>query len=141
MEEIAMKKPKTVANLLMVADICIEAFETGLDFWSLVARGYQKEGMIGRSTPQNEEIRRTMEDTAIAENNPQIRKKEDPSDAPTVQRSVKSIAPRDMIWKNAKLFWITKRCRLQQCRHPKIPVGESIAGRSPMETSIWQKST
>jgi hypothetical protein len=28
MEEIAMKKPKTVANLLTVADICIEAFKT-----------------------------------------------------------------------------------------------------------------
>jgi hypothetical protein len=27
MEEIAMKKPKTVANLLTVADVCIEASE------------------------------------------------------------------------------------------------------------------
>jgi hypothetical protein len=27
MEEIAMKKPKTVADLLVVADICIEASE------------------------------------------------------------------------------------------------------------------
>jgi hypothetical protein len=27
MEEIAMKKPKTMANLLAVADVCIEAFE------------------------------------------------------------------------------------------------------------------
>jgi hypothetical protein len=26
-EEIAMKKPKTMANLLTVADVCIEAFE------------------------------------------------------------------------------------------------------------------
>jgi hypothetical protein len=26
-EEIAMKKPKTVADLLMIADTCIEAFE------------------------------------------------------------------------------------------------------------------
>jgi hypothetical protein len=55
--------------------------------------------MIRRSTPRNKEIRR------IAENNPQIRRKGDPSDAPTVQRSgVKSIALMDMIWKNAKLF-------------------------------------
>jgi hypothetical protein len=63
-----------------------------------VARGYQKEGMIRRTTPQNEEIRRTAEDTATVENNPQIRRKGDPSDAPTAQRSgVKSIAPMDMI--------------------------------------------
>jgi hypothetical protein len=27
MEEIAMKKPKTVADLLAVTDVCIEAFE------------------------------------------------------------------------------------------------------------------
>jgi hypothetical protein len=54
-EEIAVKKPKTVANLLTVADVCIEASE---------ARGKdQEEGMIGKSIPWNEEIRRTMEDT------------------------------------------------------------------------------
>jgi hypothetical protein len=49
--------------------------------------------MIKRSTPQNEEIRRTTEDTATTENNTQIRRKGDPSDAPTTQRSgVKSNA-------------------------------------------------
>jgi hypothetical protein len=61
--------------------------------------------MIRRSTLRNEGIRRTAEDTATAKNNPQIRRKRDPSDALTAQRSgVKSIAPMDMIWKNAKLF-------------------------------------
>jgi hypothetical protein len=107
-----------------------------------MAKAHQEEGMIGRSTPWNEEIRRTAEDTVTAENNPQIRRKGDHSNAPTAQRSgTKSIAPMDMIQKNAKLFWITKRCRLQQRRHPKIPAGESIAGRSPTEMSIWRKST
>jgi hypothetical protein len=81
--------------LLAVADVCTKA---GLDFWSLMARGYQREGMIGRSTPRNEEIRRTTEDTVTAENNTQIRSKGDPSNAPTAQRSgAKSIAPMDMI--------------------------------------------
>jgi hypothetical protein len=61
--------------------------------------------MIESSTPWNEEIRRTTEDTATAENNTQIRWKGDPSDPLTAQRSgVKSIAPMDMIWKSAKLF-------------------------------------
>jgi hypothetical protein len=46
-----------------------------------------------------------MEDTATAENNTQIRRKGDPSDAPTAQRSgAKSITLMDMIWKSAKLF-------------------------------------
>jgi hypothetical protein len=66
--------------------------------------------MIRRSTPRNEEIRRTAEDNAIAENNTLIRRKGDPSDAPTMQRSgVRSIAPMDMIKKSIKLFWIIKR--------------------------------
>jgi hypothetical protein len=107
-----------------------------------MARSHQEEWMIGRSTPRNEEIRRATEDTTTAENNPQSRRKGDPSDAPTAQRSsVKSIAPMDMIWKNARLFYIIKRCHLQQRRHPKIPAGESIAGKSPTEMIIWRKST
>jgi hypothetical protein len=93
--------------------------------------------MIGRSTPRNEEIRRTAEDTGIAKNNPQIRRKGDPSDAPTVQKSgVESIAPMDLIWKSANFFWIAKKYCHQQRRHPKITVGESIAESSQTETSI-----
>jgi hypothetical protein len=63
-----------------------------------MARGHQEKGMARRSTPQNEEIRRTAEDTGTAENNSQIRRKKDPSDAPMAQKSgVRSIAPMDMI--------------------------------------------
>jgi hypothetical protein len=98
--------------------------------------------MTGRSTLQNEEIRRIAEDTSIAGNNTLIRRKGDPSDAPTTQRSgVRSIALMDMIWKSAKLFWIIKRCHPQQRRHPKIPAVENIAERCSTEMSIWQKST
>jgi hypothetical protein len=54
--------------------------------------------MIERSTPRNDEIRRTMEDTAIVGNNTLIRRKGDISDAPIMQRSgLRSIAPMDMI--------------------------------------------
>jgi hypothetical protein len=43
------------------------------------------------------------------ENNTQIRRKGDPSDAPTMQRSgAKSIALMNMIWKSVKLFCIVK---------------------------------
>jgi hypothetical protein len=38
-----------------------------------MARGHQEKGMTGRTTPQNEDIRRTAEDTGTTENNPQIR--------------------------------------------------------------------
>jgi hypothetical protein len=98
--------------------------------------------MTGRSTAQNEEIRRTTEDTDTAENNPQIRRKRDPSSAPMAQKSgTRSIVPMVLIWKSAKLFWIAKESRHQQHRHPKIPIGESIVERSPTEMSIWRKST
>jgi hypothetical protein len=97
--------------------------------------------MTGRSTPRNEEIRRTVEDTGTVENNPQIRRKRDPSDAPMAQKSgARSIVPIDMIWKSVKLFCIAKECHHQQCRHPKIPIGESITERSLTEMRIWHKS-
>jgi hypothetical protein len=57
--------------------------------------------MIRRSTPWNEEIRRAVEDTAIAENNTPIRREGEPSDVPIIQRSgARTIAPMDMIWKS-----------------------------------------
>jgi hypothetical protein len=89
-----------------------------------------------------EEIRRTAEVAGTTRNNPQIRRRRDPSDTPMMQRSgVRSIVLMDMIWKSAKLFWITKGCHHQQRRHLKIPVGESIAERFPTAMSIWRKST
>jgi hypothetical protein len=48
-EEIVMKKPKTVADLLVVTDVCIEPPKPGLDFWNLGARGPQGRRMITRS--------------------------------------------------------------------------------------------
>jgi hypothetical protein len=108
MEEIAVKKPKTVANLLTVADVCIEASEARARL--LESRGKDpEEGMIGKSIPLNKEIRRTRE-----------------------RSGAKSITLMDMIWKSAKLFWIAKRCRLQQHRHPKIPAGEISDGDKHM---------
>jgi hypothetical protein len=56
-----------------------------------------------------------------------------------VKIEVSSI-PMDMIWKSAKLFWITKENRHQQRQQLKIPVGESIIERSPTKMSIWQRS-
>jgi hypothetical protein len=98
--------------------------------------------MTGKSTPWNEEIRRTAEDTGTAKNNSQIRRKGNPSDALMAQKSgARSIVPMDMIWKSAKLFWITIECCHHQHRHLKIHVGESIAEISPMEVSIWWRST
>jgi hypothetical protein len=61
MEEIAMKKPKMVDDLLVVADICIEASEAWARLLESHGKGPSKKGMTGRSTLQNEEIRRIIE--------------------------------------------------------------------------------
>jgi hypothetical protein len=98
--------------------------------------------MTGRSTPWNEEIRETAEDTGTTEKNSQIRRKGDPSDAPMTHKSgARSTIQMGMIWKSAKLFWIAKECCHQQRRHLKVPVGESTVERSLTEMSIWRKST
>jgi hypothetical protein len=60
-EEIAMKKPKTVANLLAVADICVDAFEARDDFWSPGVRGPQGRRIV-RSTQLNLGGRKDRED-------------------------------------------------------------------------------
>jgi hypothetical protein len=54
--------------------------------------------MTRRSTPQNEEIRKTAEGTGTVENNSQIRRKRDPSDALMTQKSgARSIVSINMI--------------------------------------------
>jgi hypothetical protein len=67
MKEIAIKKPKTVADLLMVPDVCTEASEARARLLESRGKGPLRKRMIGRSTPRNEEIRRIAEDTATAE--------------------------------------------------------------------------
>jgi hypothetical protein len=70
-----------------------------------VARGHQEKGMTDRSTPRNEEIRGTAEDTSTTENNSHIRRKGDPFDAPMTQKSgARFIVPMGMIWKSVKLL-------------------------------------
>jgi hypothetical protein len=67
--------------------------------------------MTGRSTPRNEEIRETVEDTVTMESNSQIRRRGDPSDALMMQKNgARCIAPIGMIWKSANLFCTTKEC-------------------------------
>jgi hypothetical protein len=94
--------------------------------------------MIGRSTLLTREITRTEEITDITVSSPQSRRKRGPSGIPTMQKSgARFIAPQDMIWRSARLFWITRRCRYQQCRHLRIPVGANTIERILTVTSIW----
>jgi hypothetical protein len=99
-EEIAMKKPKMVANLLAVVDTCIEASEAWARLFESHARGPKRRSMM------------------IVASSTLIKKKRGLFVILTTQRSdVRSIVPQGTIWKSVKLFWIKRRCRHQQCRH------------------------
>jgi hypothetical protein len=72
MEEIAMKKSKTVVDLLAVADVCIEASEARTRLWNPRARGPKGRRIVG-STQLTEAITRTEETVDIAASNPRSR--------------------------------------------------------------------
>jgi hypothetical protein len=70
--------------------------------------------MIGKATQLIGEIEKIVETAdimGIASISPRFIKRIGISIALMMQRSgVRSIAPQDMIWKSAKLFWIIRRC-------------------------------
>jgi hypothetical protein len=51
--------------------------------------GHQEKGMARKSIPLNEEIRRTTEVTGTTRNNPQIRRRRDPSDVQWCRKVVR----------------------------------------------------
>jgi hypothetical protein len=55
-EEITMKKPKTVANLLMIIDVCTESSKARTQLLEFCGKGPSKKRRIGRSTQLTEEI-------------------------------------------------------------------------------------
>jgi hypothetical protein len=57
MEEIAMKNPKTVAELLMVADVCIEASEAQARLLNLAARGPRRRNRTDRGDGRDHRYR------------------------------------------------------------------------------------
>jgi hypothetical protein len=113
-EEIAMKKPKMVAILLAVADICIEASEARAQLLEPRGKGPSRKrddrevNTIERGDQKDHGGHRYRRKQSLDQ------KKKDPSGAPMAQKSgARYIVPMDMIWKSTKLFWITKKCHHQ----------------------------
>jgi hypothetical protein len=114
-EEIAMNYPKMVADLLAVADVCIEASEDQAQLLESCGKGPTKKNQDDRDVnTTNREIAKIVEIAdivGIASSSPRIRRKRGISIALMMQRSgVRSIVLQDTIWKSAKIFWITRRC-------------------------------
>jgi hypothetical protein len=140
-KEIVMKKPRTVADLLAVADVCIEAFEARARLFESCGKGasQRRSRTIGKSTQLTGEIAKITE---TASNSSRIRKRRGISIALMIQRSgVRSIVPQDVIWRSAKLFWIVRRCHHQQHRWPRNPVGVNTTGLiPPPPMNRWERS-
>jgi hypothetical protein len=133
-EEIAMKKPKTVADLLTIANVCIEASEAQAQLLESRAKGPSRRRDDRKVNTAEREDQKDRGGYHYRRKQSSDQKEKRPFQRPDSVE--KRIAPMDMIWKNAKLFCIAKRCRLQQHRHPKILIGRSLT-----EMSIWRKST
>jgi hypothetical protein len=84
----------------------------------------------------------TADTVETTTSSPQIKKRRCLSVDLTTQRSgVRSITPQDMICKDVKLFWITRRFNHQQHMWPRSPNRKSIVGPIlPMMMSRWEKS-
>jgi hypothetical protein len=111
MEEIAMKKPETVADLLLAVDVCIEASKA--QAWLLKSCGKgpsrKKDDREVNTAERGDQRDRGGHHTV--ESNSQIRRRGDPSDALMMQKSgARCIAPIGMIWKSANLFCTAKEC-------------------------------
>jgi hypothetical protein len=142
-EEITMKKPKMVADMLGVADTCIEASKAQARLLESRGKGPSKKKRDDRGVnTTNQETTRTAEIMSIMASNPLLRNKRGLFVALMTQRSgVRSIVPQDTIWKSVKLFWIGRRCHCQQRRCHNMPVGVNITQRILLTTmSRWGRS-
>jgi hypothetical protein len=74
-KEITMKKPKIVAGLPAVADVCIEASEAWARLLESRGKGMSRKRKIKRLTQLTEAIARTKETTDIVASNPRSRKR------------------------------------------------------------------
>jgi hypothetical protein len=146
-EEITMNKPKTMADLLAIADVCIEASKARALRLESCGKGPQKRSrMIRRSTQPIVEIVGITEIMEIADIagitsiNPQIRRRKDHSIILLMQRcGARSIIPLDTIWNGANIFWITRRCHHQH-RWPKNPIESNIVKLIPTMRIRWGRS-
>jgi hypothetical protein len=98
-EEITMKKPKMVADMLGVADTCIEASEAQARLLESRGKGPSKKKRDDRSVNTiDQETTRTAEIMSIMASNPLLRYKRGLFVALMTRRSgVRSIVPQDTI--------------------------------------------
>jgi hypothetical protein len=130
-DEITIKKPKTVADLLTVANVCIEASEARARLLESRRKGPSKKKQNDREV--NITDHGDCRDRGYRQNRQQqstYQKEKDCSITLLMQRSgVKFIISQDTIWKSAKLFWIARRCHHQHRwhkNHVKVNIDEPI---------------
>jgi hypothetical protein len=142
MEEIAMNKPKTVADLFAVADACIESSEAQARLLESQGKGTSR---------KNEDREVNIADRSDRKDQGDRRYHRKQSSEQKEKRHFQCLDDAEK-WceihrtseqkeKSARLFWIGRRCQHQWRRCHRSP-GESIsAGWILMAMSRWQRST
>jgi hypothetical protein len=121
-EEIAMKKSKIVADLLVVADVCIEASEVQARLLKTQGKGTSRKKEDYEINTADWGDRKDRGDRRYRGKQSSEQKEKRHFGVPLTRRSgVRFTAPRDTIWKSAKLSWIRRRCHPQQRRHHRSP--------------------
>jgi hypothetical protein len=137
-EEIGMKKPKTVANLLAVTDVCIEASEARARLLESRGKGTTRKKDDREVNTADRGNCWTEETADSAVSNPRSRKRRGLFDVPMMRRSgVRFPAPRGTIWRSAKLSWIRRKCHPQQRQCRRNPSEVIIVGKILTEMSRW----
>jgi hypothetical protein len=140
-EEIAMKKPKMVVDLLAVPNVCIEAYEARARLLETRGKGTSRKKEDREFNTADRGDRRTEGTADTATSNPQSKKRRVLFSVPMTQRSgVRFTAPHGTIWKSVKLFWIGRRCHHQQRRCHMSPDELIIVGKILTEMSRWGRS-
>jgi hypothetical protein len=141
-EEIAMKKPKTVADLLAVADICIEASEARARLLESRGKGpsRKKEDQEVNTTDQGDQKDRGGQRYHGKQSSDQKEKIpfRRPDDAEK-WCEIHHTNGHDL--EECKTFLHCKRMLPPVASPPQDPRRESIAERFLMATSIWRRST
>jgi hypothetical protein len=97
-EEIAMKKSKTMVDLLTVVDVCIKASEAWAQLLESRSKGPSRKKDDREVNAVDRGDQKAAEIMGIVSSSHRIKRRRDPSDAPMTQRSgARFIVPQDMI--------------------------------------------
>jgi hypothetical protein len=136
-----MKKPKTVDDLLAVADVCIEASDAQAQLLESRGKGPARRKDDREINTAERGDRKDHRDQGFCGKQSSGQKERRPLRRPDDAEKwceIHRTAEHDL--KNVKLFWTAKGCHHHHHWRRKNPGEAIIVGKILMMTSIWLKS-